>query len=297
MEATEPSLHFVFGYGSLIRAISRERTIPLSPTTASQPAVAAHAHGFCRLWCIRGESRKYTALGCVQVQAHQAGESATTTRSPPCACSDGDVWMDDCDNVIGGVVFCVGGDGNLELLDKREAGYRRVPLPLSSLRPYPSSQTTSNLPPGSHLWIYVLTPDSPVFALPNPEYPLAQTYIDTCVAGCIESVDLEFAKEFVASTFRHTWSHVLRHRTGAGLPLYCGATCLAPPHIASPPPPSAEPVQCEKPLCTCLPWCNDRMFARNPNWIRDNPCEEVDDVIGKALGSGWLAHRVAGRIA
>ncbi|KXS11083.1 hypothetical protein M427DRAFT_36278 [Gonapodya prolifera JEL478] len=173
--------HFVFGYGSLIRADSRARTAP--PNTR-YPAVAVRVHSLRRMWSVRDVQGRYTCLGCVRVEG---------------CCDDGrDV---ECENVVNGVVFYVGSERDLEAYDKRESEYIRVPLPLVTIQPYLRTTTASiHLPPylidpTARIWTYIHSGPDDVL-LPTTKFPIIQSYIDVVIGGCLEWGG-EFAVEFV----------------------------------------------------------------------------------------------------
>ena len=114
-------------------------------------------------------------------------------------------------------------DDELLKFDEREAGYDRLAIPpwfiekvpfleqgryekewdkmgiLNNLIQGPNVQTEDDPETGSHnsgkIWIY----RPKVFCPPTLEKPIAQTYVDTVLRGCL-SISEEFAKDFITST-------------------------------------------------------------------------------------------------
>lgn len=90
-------------------------------------------------------------------------------------------------------------------LDEREIGYDRVLLDLAQIRQVPfleqslyQNSAEADLLWGSdkaHIWTY-----APLKSLsPSSEYPIAQSYLDTMLRGCL-AINEEFAKEFLRTT-------------------------------------------------------------------------------------------------
>lgn len=91
-------------------------------------------------------------------------------------------------------------EGELPELDRRESGYRRVaidPSRVEALGPLPGAL--------DRVEVYEAIAEQP----PTPERPIIQSYVDICLAGCLEvgkslGVGAAFAEEFLATT--HGWS-------------------------------------------------------------------------------------------
>ncbi|MDP5254917.1 MULTISPECIES: gamma-glutamylcyclotransferase family protein [unclassified Vibrio] len=85
---------------------------------------------------------------------------------------------------------------DLALFDQRERGYQRVALD--------NHHIDSDVPltDNCQVWVYI-QPNSPP---PNPQSPIALSYLDTVLSGCL-SFSLEFAEHFIAHTqgWQHGW--------------------------------------------------------------------------------------------
>ncbi len=81
-------------------------------------------------------------------------------------------------------------ESELPKFDKREAGYTRLPIAHKDI-----TSLFSNIIPQGNLWVYVA--DIP--GKPDAANPLAQSYIDVILTGCLDISD-DFAKEFITST-------------------------------------------------------------------------------------------------
>ncbi len=100
----------------------------------------------------------------------------------------------------------------LDALDARERGYVRTALPLSQLEllsDAPGSTTPERAAalrallaaPAARAWLYVPTPAAS--APPSEDFPICQTYVDVCVAGCLAWGGDAFASAFLTTT--HGW--------------------------------------------------------------------------------------------
>ena len=162
---------FVFGYGSLLDADSRDRT-----AGAALPAIPVRvsaAFGYLRAWVDRC-SCGFTGLG---LRKARSGEAATT---------------------INGVIFAVDGS-SLSTLDRREDGYRRVPVPLSLIE----AVSWQELPRTGQIWVYVPigSGGEPGVELPEPtvQFPMLQSYIDVVLRGAL-TYGTDFASEVIETT-------------------------------------------------------------------------------------------------
>jgi hypothetical protein len=182
--------HYVFGYGSLICPHSRALTAPSMATKTATPAMVQDME---RIWSKRVRTAGMTAMG-VRFQT-----GAT------------------CVGVLLPVTLL-----ELEQFDEREMGYHRVPLELNEVVVVPfldpilhyghpdhaiflnakqqqaQEQPTTRVKsakPILQIWVYVPQRHIP----PSVEYPIAQTYIDTILRGCL-TISEEFAKELIATT-------------------------------------------------------------------------------------------------
>ncbi|KAJ3080127.1 hypothetical protein HK102_003276, partial [Quaeritorhiza haematococci] len=105
----------------------------------------------------------------------------------------------------------------LALFDRREEGYRRVLLDHEDVEVYQLQDDSAMavldtfgivLSEDSIIWAYVLDED----IRPNEDYPLAQSYIDVCLSGCLD-YGLEFAIEFLMSTWGNPPVLPSKHRS------------------------------------------------------------------------------------
>lgn len=162
---------FVFGYGSLINAASRDSTaggpVPAVPVRVSS------AFGYVRVWNDRAPSG-FTAPG-----LRRAGprEHAMT---------------------INGVVYAIEGE-DMSSFDALEKGYVRVEIPHEDIE----ALSWQGLPSDGRIWVYVpdLPGRDPGAGLPPPdaEYPLLQSYIDVVIEGGLQ-YGPDFAREIIETT-------------------------------------------------------------------------------------------------
>lgn len=168
--------HFIFGYGSLINSESRGKT------AKSSEALPVRVKGIERAWNIAVPLMGMSAVGAIEQ------EGATCN----------------------GVVFSID-ESELPAFDNREIRYRRVEIKRSmgwfslftNIDDVPckssmiSCLTNDKIPEGT-IWTYV----SKEPQKPSEETPLAQSYIDVILTGCL-SFGEDFAREFILAT--HGW--------------------------------------------------------------------------------------------
>ena len=104
---------------------------------------------------------------------------------------------------------------DLPLFDQREAGYTRTSLEHARVSGWHGQEV-----PKDALWMYL--PNAPGF--PSRHCPIAQSYIDVVLAGCLD-VDESFAAEFVRTTTN--WGYPWVDDRSA--PRYARALQNAPP--------------------------------------------------------------------
>lgn len=170
--------HYIFGYGSLTCAHSRALTANTASTTAD---TAVTVHGVERVWSKRSYTLGMTAMGIRQ------------RASASCV----------------GVILPVT-EQDLTLFDRREKGYTRILIPFDDVSRVPflgdeyyahndhkvfvEAKRKSNLHDSSiKIWAYFPQTISP----PDREFPIAQSYVDTILRGCLDVGGEEFAKEFI----------------------------------------------------------------------------------------------------
>ena len=165
--------HYVFGYGSLIDDFSRTLTVP--EARSHRPA---YADGFQRGWWLSS------------VQGKSPVTYVATSRKRG--------------SQVNGVLFEIE-ESALTALDQRESSYQRESLECSQIRflREPLSSTVS-----SCYWIYTI----PEPRQPSTLAPIPQSYIDTCLAGCLKIDDHyqlptqgSFARAFIQQT--QGWNH------------------------------------------------------------------------------------------
>jgi hypothetical protein len=179
MAADAPCL--VFGYGSVVHDESRAAT-----TGGGELCCAARllpGCGFARAWNFRAASG-FTALGLQRCSAP----------------SD--------DAGLNGVVFQLA-CAALAALDAREAGYERVRMPthLCALAHDAPGERGAECAapmqallarPDASLWLYVPRPEACAEAI--EAFPIVQSYLDVCLAGCLRWGGEAFASEWIRTT-------------------------------------------------------------------------------------------------
>jgi hypothetical protein len=156
---------YIIGYGSLMQTESRMRT---SPTAG--PAHPVEVEGYRRGWFTRGTGPGKTYLG---VQSQAKGH-------------------------FNAVIYQVN-PAELDATDKREAVYCRVSAALSDVRPLERGWAPER---DAQAWIYLSLPNS--IAAPDSSNPIAQSYLDLFVSGCLEQEQRYalpgFSRECLATT-------------------------------------------------------------------------------------------------
>jgi hypothetical protein len=152
--------HFLFGYGSLINADSRRIT---GETGHSAPV---RVSGLQRSWNVTAPDMKMAGVG---VTAHK---SAT------------------CNGVLVTIQ-----ESEIPVFDEREIvgtdhSYDRMEIPLGNIKGF-----AGHLDAKSKVWVYLVK--KPV--IPTTEYPIAQSYVDVVLTGCLAFGE-EFAVEFIRTT-------------------------------------------------------------------------------------------------
>ncbi len=153
---------YIFGYGSLINAASRQ----LSGQTGQ--AIPAIAHGLVRQWGKIDDSYSISPL----VVTH--GNSQ-----------------------VNGVLLEIDAQA-LQDFDRRERGYQRVQLDASQI------ETGADFDTSRTVWIYL----NHHTLTPSTSSPIAQSYVDTVLAGCL-NISEEFARHFVRYTqgWQYPWEN------------------------------------------------------------------------------------------
>lgn len=175
MTASKPQ-NYIFGYGSLIDDESRERT-----TAAARYAFPVVVKDIARGWWARGAPSGLTTtfLGAID----RKGASCN------------------------GVIYPVTPE-EIDETDHREtAGYKRVKVEPEDITMLDGRKA----PPDGDVWVYLnqIPPEKLADNLPSPSFPMVQSYVDICVAGCIEvehryPTAAGFTEQFLAAT--RDWS-------------------------------------------------------------------------------------------
>ncbi len=169
-------MNYIFGYGSLLSAYSRQRYSGIHSEVMS-----ATVKGWVRGWCVTYPDEGATYAGAVQDDSREL---------------DGVLIASDIDEEIA----------------ERERGYRFTQLDIDQIDLANLGQSLSNQ---DQVWICE-TLISDVSTLSNP---LPQSYVDTCLSGCIESNGIEAARRFIHQT--RGWDCVwINDRDTAGEPIY-----------------------------------------------------------------------------
>jgi len=152
-------MDYVFGYGSLIYSLSRNRTTP-----NKSKIYPLKIFGLTRGWwgIIPVPNPTTTFLGCVE--AYRYG-------------------IADDESYVNGVAYQVSQE-ELKEIDKREIGYSRILVDLKKTQDY-----TNQFQPGDKVWVYINKSDDlnfPKNVFPTAEFPIVQSYLDLCINGCLE---------------------------------------------------------------------------------------------------------------
>lgn len=152
---------YVFGYGGLILAESRELTFRVKIN--STPAVL---NGFERIWGHKVQEYNLTSL--------------SLRKNPSRNCI--------------GVIFPVTVN-QLDLLDARETGYKRVKIPKDQIHLAPplSFEMHHDLP----IFTYITNNVS----IPTEKYPIIQSELDAILTGCLR----EYGEKFALGVLNTTW--------------------------------------------------------------------------------------------
>ena len=164
--------HLVLGYGSLMNADSRQRF-----SAIEQPGILVSVNGFERAWVTRSEQEKLTYVG---------------------ALANPDGWLNA--QMISTAIS--------PALAKREQDYQFVAVPASAVTVQADDKANTYLQQAldnKSLWICQTLAQQSASA----EFPIAQTYIDTCLAGCLEQGGEAQARAFIDTT--RLWSSHIRH--------------------------------------------------------------------------------------
>ncbi|WP_421714417.1 gamma-glutamylcyclotransferase family protein [Alteromonas stellipolaris] len=194
--ANQQSKHIVLGYGSLLSRDSRERHSGIY--TQGLPV---RVSGFKRAWVTRSLQEKQTYVGAVADNTSQLNAQLIPAEVNPS-------------------------------LRAREKNYRFVEVPVSAIEHVSSSLCNqSSFTPVlrdalSHhqLWLC----ETLLCHHASSDFPVSQSYIDTCLVGCLEHGGVSEAHAFIEHT--HGWEHPrINDRAN---PLYPRAAIISKQHLA-----------------------------------------------------------------
>ena len=167
--------HLILGYGSLINRDSRQRFSDLTHT-----GLLVEVNGFARGWITRSIREQQTYVGAWPEHSGRLNALMVPTALSPA-------------------------------LARREKDYRFVqvqPQYIDAGLDIQSSQFLQDRLAHKQVWIC----QSLATQLADAHYPVSQTYIDTCLAGCLEHGGQASAQAFIRST-AHWPEHIRQDRT------------------------------------------------------------------------------------
>lgn len=160
--------HIVLGYGSLMNTDSRQRF-----SAIPHDGIPVIVHGFSRAWLTRSEIEKQTYVGAVPDSQSSLNAQLLPSKMDPS-------------------------------LAERERDYQFVSVSTADLEMDLTKDSKALLFPwleSKSLWICETLLQQPA----DKHFPVSQTYIDTCMAGCIEHGGEEEAIRFIQTT--SLWEH------------------------------------------------------------------------------------------
>lgn len=171
-------MEYIFGYGSLIYSLSRNRTTP-----NKHIVFPLKVYGLTRGWwgVIPVPRPSTTFLGCVEAFRYGIEED---------------------ESFVNGVAYQVTSE-ELILIDEREIGYKRIQVDLENVHDY-----CNRFQSGDRVWVYTNEHQDLNFPrghYPTEELPIVQSYLDLCINGCLE-IEKEFentsgfCKDFIGYT-------------------------------------------------------------------------------------------------
>lgn len=279
---------YIAGYGSLMNRTSRAKTCDLSGGSAL--AFPVRIEGFRRRWSLRSHTRRYTALGCEMVTRSDPMAQCDSENKLTVATHD------ETTDFLNAVLCPLEDEHWQEQLarfDERERGYTRVEVPFDQIqvdveawkfwmdqsgahaepwdatdvkedRLEESSEGRVRLQVSNRLqaleaghsvvWLYVSNQHHP----PDRDFPLAQTYVDVVLSGCLD-FGRRFAHDFIRTT---AFEYAADDQTSSTV--------------------TRRP----------FPWVDDREPARRRRYMRAEASSDLDVATIDALLNEHVAHVV-----
>ena len=165
--STQSEKHMVLGYGSLLSKDSRERY-----SNIFTPGIPVTVSGFERAWVTRSLHEKQTYVGAVANAHSKLNAQLIPTQINPA-------------------------------LQEREKDYRFVEVSAKALNfhQHKGSASLDDVLAQFTFWICETLDCTQA----NDAYPVHQTYVDTCLSGCLEHGGIEEAERFIVHT--SLWEH------------------------------------------------------------------------------------------
>ncbi|MCG7647588.1 MULTISPECIES: gamma-glutamylcyclotransferase [Alteromonas] len=165
--STQTEKHMVLGYGSLLSKDSRERY-----SNIFTPGIPVTVSGFERAWVTRSLHEKQTYVGAVANAHSKLNAQLIPTQINPA-------------------------------LQEREKDYRFVEVSAKALNfhQHKGSASLDDVLAQFTFWICETLDCTQA----NDAYPVHQTYVDTCLSGCLEHGGIEEAERFIVHT--SLWEH------------------------------------------------------------------------------------------
>jgi hypothetical protein len=164
LNPSKNSKNYIIGYGSLMERESRIITNPQAHR--AEPVLVK---GFQRVWGQNGVNYKTTFLTLIEKK----------------------------DAKLNAIFYSVNIE-NLLKTDQRESSYCRIKVDEKNLDFYGRKVNSKD----ANFWIYAATPDR--LQKPSKTYPIAQSYVDIFINGCLQTQEefklQEFAKDCVQLT-------------------------------------------------------------------------------------------------
>ncbi|MBE1299400.1 MAG: hypothetical protein GJ680_05770 [Alteromonadaceae bacterium] len=164
----------LFGYGSLMSHDSR-----LTHSEIDEEVLPVSVDGWYRGWSMSSSTEYLTCVGA------KPGTGACGNSS------------------MNGVLVPI--DEISEDLRQREQHYRFVEVDKTAIKSWHAAQSDKLATWLSNATVWICEVEK--WQAPSETFPVCQTYVDTCLVGCIEQTDLAFADQFIELTsgWHHHW--------------------------------------------------------------------------------------------